>query len=486
MPEMSTNSSRRWLYGIGAFVVAVIVIVAAALVVNRSNGSDIEAAEEIAAASPVVGAVPAEGADSSAPDTDAVASALAGPAADGALGQVTGHVTDVATGEEIWSANPDRTLVPASATKLTTATAALLTLPVDDRVETSVLAGDEPGQVILRGGGDVTLQRSEDSGFFTDAPTIEDLAGQVTEALGGQAVTSVVVDNSVREGDLFNSTWSTDDIGAGNVAPLGAVMLDAGRTDPTENYSPRSNTPAADAGHALADALGAPDASVSVSEDPVGEEADGDGSDSGDEAADALGTVYSAPLGTRLRDMMLHSDNLLAEAVGREVAAARGKSATFSGATDAILETLGEAGIDVDKAVLKDCSGMSEDNRLSARILDGVLALAAGSPVSDDVDDSADGDIADRAAELRLLLDALPVAAADGTLSDRYLSGSGAESAAGRVRAKTGTLDGVNALAGTLTTDSGRVLTFAFLSNGSDQDAGRAALDRLAAALRKV
>ena len=163
-----------------------------------------------------------------------------------------------------------------------------------------------------------------------------------------------------------------------------------------------------------------------------------------------------------------------------------GKSATFSGATDAILETLGEAGIDVDKAVLKDCSGMSEDNRLSARILDGVLALAAGSPVSDDVDDSADGDIADRAAELRLLLDALPVAAADGTLSDRYLSGSGAESAAGRVRAKTGTLDGVNALAGTLTTDSGRVLTFAFLSNGSDQDAGRAALDRLAAALRKV
>lgn len=483
MPEMSTNSSRRWLYGIGAFVVAVIVIVAAALVVNRSNGSDIEAAEEIAAASPVLAAVPAEGADNSAPDTDAVASALAGPAADGALGQVTGHVTDVATGEEIWSANPDRTLVPASATKLTTATAALLTLPVDDRVETSVLAGDEPGQLILRGGGDVTLQRSKDSGFFTDAPTIEDLAGQVTEALGGQPVASVVVDNSVREGDLFNSTWSTDDIGAGNVAPLGAVMLDAGRTDPTENYSPRSNTPAADAGHALADALGAPDASVSVSEDPVGSEADGD---SGDEAADALGTVYSAPLGTRLRDMMLHSDNLLAEAVGREVAAARDKPATFSGATDAILETLGEAGIDVDKAVLKDCSGMSEDNRLSARILDGVLALAAGSPVSDDVDDVEDDDIADRAAELRLLLDALPVAAADGTLSDRYLSGSGAESAAGRVRAKTGTLDGVNALAGTLTTDSGRVLTFAFLSNGSDQDAGRAALDRLAAALRKV
>jgi D-alanyl-D-alanine carboxypeptidase/D-alanyl-D-alanine-endopeptidase (penicillin-binding protein 4) len=483
MPEMSKISSRRWLYGIAAFVVAVIVIVAAALVVNRTGDTGVEAAEEITAASPVVGAVPVDGVDSSAPDTDTVASVLSGPAADAALGQVTGHVTDVATGEEIWSADPDRTLVPASATKLTTATAALLTLPVDDRVGTTVLAGDEPGQIILRGGGDVTLQRSEDSGFFTDAPTIDDLAEQVTGALGGQQVTSVIVDNSVREGDLFNSTWSTDDIAAGNVAPLGAVMLDAGRLDPTENYSPRSNTPAAEAGRALADALGATGASVSVSDEPVGTGTDdGDSDGDSDGSFEALGTVYSAPLGTRLRDMMLHSDNLLAEAVGREVAAARGGSATFSGATDAILDTLGEAGIDVDEAVLKDCSGMSEDNRLSARILDGVLALAAGAPVSDGVDD----DIADRAAELRLLLDALPVAAADGTLSDRYLSGSGAESAAGRVRAKTGTLDGVNALAGTLTTDSGRVLTFAFLSNGSDQDAGRAALDRLAAALRKV
>ena len=43
---------------------------------------------------------------------------------------------------------------------------------------------------------------------------------------------------------------------------------------------------------------------------------------------------------------------------------------------------------------------------------------------------------------------------------------------------ETGTLDGVNSLAGTVTTETGRTLSFAFLSHGSDMDAGRAALDR--------
>lgn len=465
------TAARRWYLLIAAFVVAIVLVVAAALAV-RGGGSGVEAAPQVPAATAAVVAAPADA--GAAVDPDAIAAALAGPAADPALGRVSGLVTDVATGDEVWSTAPDTLLVPASATKLATATAALLTLPTDDRVVTEVHAGTVPGQIVLRGGGDITLQRTAGSGFFTDAPTVADLAGQVSAALGGQKVTSVVVDNSVREGDLFNRTWSRDDIGAGNVAPLGAVMIDAGRLDPSQNYSPRSGTPAADAGHALADALGAGAAKVSVSDTPVV-----------DDSADVLGTVRSAPLSTRLRDMMQHSDNLLAESVGREVAAARDLPQTFDGAAQAVLAALTDAGVPVDGAVLKDCSGMSGDNRLSARILDRLLALVAGAPGAD----GGDGDGKDGAgdpAELRLLLDALPVAAADGTLSDRYLAGSGAESVAGRVRAKTGTLDGVNALAGTLTTDSGRVLTFALLSNGSDQDAGRAALDRLAAALRKA
>lgn len=455
---MSKSASRRWLYGILAFVIVVAVVVAAALVIHQRNAYTVADAPDLPEPTPVLAAAETEGA---APD---VSDELAAPASDPALGTLSGHVTDIATGEELWSQNPDNMLVPASATKLATATAALLTLGDDDRVATRVYRGTKPGQIVLKGDGDITLERSEGSGFFTDPANIDDLAAQVSEALGEDQVTEVVVDNSVRAGSLFNQTWSRDDIGMGNVAPLSAVMIDAGRLDPTDSYSPRSTTPGADVGDALASALGADGATVTTSDSEVavGENA----ADTADAADAPLGTVNSAPLTTRVRDMLLHSDNLLAEAVAREVAVAGGEEPTFEGAAKATLAALTEEGLDVDDAVLRDNSGMSEANRLNARILDGLITAAG----TDD--------------DLRVLLDALPVAAGDGTLVDRYGTDSGASQAAGWLRAKTGTLDGVNTLAGTVTTESGRALSFAFLSNGSDMDAGRAALDRLAASLR--
>ncbi|MGH3979175.1 MAG: D-alanyl-D-alanine carboxypeptidase, partial [Pseudonocardiaceae bacterium] len=54
----------------------------------------------------------------------------------------------------------------------------------------------------------------------------------------------------------------------------------------------------------------------------------------------------------------------------------------------------------------------------------------------------------------------------------------------GWVRAKTGTLTGVNSLAGTVLDVDGRLLVFAALSNGPDPAAARPRLDELAAALR--
>lgn len=69
----------------------------------------------------------------------------------------------------------------------------------------------------------------------------------------------------------------------------------------------------------------------------------------------------------------------------------------------------------------------------------------------------------------------------DGTLEIRYEDLPGR----GWVRAKTGTLTGTNALVGTVTAQSGRVYTFALLSNGSDILAGREALDEFASALRE-
>ncbi|WP_394285292.1 D-alanyl-D-alanine carboxypeptidase, partial [Corynebacterium sp.] len=83
--------------------------------------------------------------------------------------------------------------------------------------------------------------------------------------------------------------------------------------------------------------------------------------------------------------------------------------------------------------------------------------------------------------KLRPLLGTLPVAQGVGTLEDRYADLPGRA----WVRAKTGTLTGTNALAGTVTGDSGRVYTFALLSNdGGDALAVRRALDEFASLLR--
>jgi D-alanyl-D-alanine carboxypeptidase/D-alanyl-D-alanine-endopeptidase (penicillin-binding protein 4) len=79
----------------------------------------------------------------------------------------------------------------------------------------------------------------------------------------------------------------------------------------------------------------------------------------------------------------------------------------------------------------------------------------------------------------------LPVAGIYGTLAGPYTSPP-ALAASGLVRAKTGTLDGVVALAGLVYDASGRVLSFAVVANGIAHAAtlkAEAALDRVSAGL---
>ena len=75
----------------------------------------------------------------------------AGPA------QFTGSVTDPATGTLLWSRTAGTPLVPGSTAKLLTSAATLLTLDPTERLVTRVVAGPEPGTVVLVGGGDPTL-----------------------------------------------------------------------------------------------------------------------------------------------------------------------------------------------------------------------------------------------------------------------------------------------------------------------------------------
>ena len=160
--------------------------------------------------------------------------------------------------------------------------------------------------------------------------------------------------------------------------------------------------------------------------------------------------------------MMNESDNVMAESIGREVAAEQNRPQSFDGAVQAVLGQLDKAKIDTGNARLLDSSGLSVHDRLTAETLDGVVNAAAGTDQP----------------KLRPLLDVLPIAGGSGTLSNRYLDTDGGRAAAGYLRAKTGSLTGTNALAGIVTDASGRVLTFAFISNNAGPT-GRTAIDAL-------
>ncbi|GAB2928309.1 D-alanyl-D-alanine carboxypeptidase/D-alanyl-D-alanine-endopeptidase [Rhodococcus aerolatus] len=385
------------------------------------------------------------------PAPAALAGVLDPLAASPALGELSGQVADAATGQVLWSRAPDVPQTPASTAKLLTVAAALWTLPVDHTVATRVVAGADPGQVVLVGGGDVTLtgEPAGTPGSYDGAPRLDDLVAAVRAARGPQAppVTSVLVDTSAWSGPTEADGWFDADVAGGYIAPMEPVMLDAAREDPAGGDSARSATPALDVGRALASRLGAAPDVAATGTAPAG--------------AALLGEVRSAPLVTRLDQLVRDSDNVLAEAVGREVAVARAQPASFTGATTAVLDTLREHGIDPTGVTLADTSGLSVRDRVPPRVLDAIVTAAAG---------PGDPALAD-------LVSFLPVAAASGTLADRFPAAG-----AGWVRAKTGTLTGVNSLAGTVTDVDGRLLTFALMSTGVD--GARPALDALAAALR--
>lgn len=436
-------------------LVAVVVAVASLLTGGGQGSSDAQAASVPALVTSKPGVVPV--ADSAAtPTATGLNAALAAVVADPNLGNVTGRITDAMTGTQLWEQRSGVPMQPASTNKVLTAGAALLSLDRDARVTTKVVAADQsraPGVIVLVGGGDPTLSAAppgQDT-WYRDAARVSDLADQVRRS--GIAVTGVQVDTSAFSGPTMAVGWDPLDIDGGDIAPIESVMLDAGRIQPTTVDSRRSLTPALDAGRALAGALGVDPATVTTAPGPAG--------------GQQLASVQSAPLMERLREMMNASDNVMAECIGREVAAAMHRPQSFAGAVDAVTARLSAAKISMTGATLLDSSGLSVEDRLTATTLDEVVGTAAGP----------------NEPALRPLLDLLPIAGGSGTLSDRFLDPDNSRSAAGWLRAKTGSLTGTNALAGVVTDANGRVLTFAFISNNAGPT-GRTAIDAVAATLR--
>jgi serine-type D-Ala-D-Ala carboxypeptidase/endopeptidase (penicillin-binding protein 4) len=458
MRPTTWRTSTHLIVGVGVLAIVAALVAAAALLTGSGRGTGgpkVPPPPQAVTAKP--GVVPV--ADNAAtPTKSGLAAALAAVVADPNLGKLGARVTDAMTGEELWSQFDDLLLQPASTNKTLTSAAALLALDREARVTTRVVAGTQPGAsgvIVLVGGGDPTLsgaQPGQDT-WYHGAARLSDLVDQVRRS--GVTPTAVQVDTSLFSGPTFAPGWDPADIEGGDIAPIESVMLDAGRIQPATDESRRSVTPALDAGRALASALGIDPQQVTLTGHPVSS------------GARQLAAVQSAPLIDRLNEMMNVSDNVMAECIAREVAASMQRPLSFAGAVDAVTNRLSTAHIDTGSAILRDSSGLSVEDRLTAKILDSVVQAAAGS-----------GQPA-----LRPLLDLLPIAGGSGTLSDRFIDGTPAGSGpAGWLRAKTGSLTAINALAGVVTDRSGRVLSFALISNDAGMS-GRTAIDAVAATL---
>ena len=426
-------------------------------------------------------AVPAHR-DGPVPD---VAAALAAFDADERLGDWVGQVSDVATGQVVYSRHSEEPLRPASITKLVTGLAAVHTLPLDARVSTEVYRDPaDASTVYLRGNGDVWI----------DADALDELAQIITapasgsdSAVSGAAsgsglaaaapVARILVDNSAWEAfPAWQPSWNPDDVAGGFIAPMEPLMMDV------------SPTPSLDVARAVADrvagAQGTDPASIAVdygavpgalrsSADADSGRADADSGRANAAAASGfVGEHLSDTLLDRLTQTLEFSNNIGAEALAREVALATASEFAGESPADsadpadypaALVRTVAPlVAADSSQLVLRDASGMSADNRLTPAFVDGILQAAAHDT------------------KLSPLLAALPVAGGWGTLDER-MEGTPAQ---GWVRAKTGTLDGTSGLAGTVMGVDGSVFTFAFISNGSNVLEARAALDEMAAVLR--
>jgi serine-type D-Ala-D-Ala carboxypeptidase/endopeptidase (penicillin-binding protein 4) len=393
------------------------------------------------------------------PSAGSLAARLAGPMQSAGLGQsLNGVVIDAMTGRSLFSSNAGQPAVPASTTKVITAAAVLASVGTDHRLTTSVVRSTRG--VVLVGGGDPTLTTVAPKNAYPKPASLADLAKQTATALKTAGTTQVRVDYDISayQGSRMAPGWKQLYFSPeGDVAPVTALELDAGRTVPGVQYTPRVQDPPSVAAQRFAQMLTSRGVTAHVGSSTVAPK-----------GARRLGAVQSPPISALVEQLLTHSDDDIAEAMARQIAINQHRPPTFAGGAAATRDVLAKLGV-AGGIEVYDGSGLSHDNRITPAALAKVVALAA-SPAHP---------------ELRTVLSGMPVAGFSGTLDDRFDAGT-ASAGRGVVRAKTGTLDGVNTLAGAVEDADGRLLAFAFMANqvpANRVDAVLSSLDTLAGTL---
>ena len=345
----------------------------------------------------------------------------------------------------LYARNPDQPLIPASNLKLLTALAVLNEIGPDETFATTAKGnldastGTVVGPLYLVGGGDPILETADYAPtrrFPTAIRTpFERLADDLV-AKGVKRITGGVLgDESRYDTKRYIETWRPNYITNGQVGPQSALLVNDGfvQFKPTRQATAK---PATHAAALLTELLKGRGVSV---EGQVGQSRT-------PASAASISELRSPPVREIVAEMLKESDNTTAELLVKEL----GFRLKGAGTTEAGLDAL-RAELQLPAAVeAVDGSGLDRSDRATCNVI--IQALAAVPP------------------------DALPTAATDGTLTDRFLN----HPAAGRLKAKTGSLNGVASLSGYAEDD----IAFALIANDVAREAtGRALQEAVGAVL---
>jgi serine-type D-Ala-D-Ala carboxypeptidase/endopeptidase (penicillin-binding protein 4) len=364
------------------------------------------------------------------------------------LGKFHAYVINVDTGEVLVDVLGKELTPSASVIKTLTAVAALQKLPLEYKAVTQVLATpSEPSTLVLKGGGDFTLSRlgPGESSVYSKPPRIRNLAKQALEKIPVDVpITKIILDDSFFSGEAWNPDWPAKYRTLGYVSNITSIQADGDRVQPNRLISSysfrRGKDPVITAGEALRASLGerAVNAELVVGKTPAD--------------AYVISEVQSQDMRQSwLGHMLTHSDNTGAEFIARHAAKAAGLEGSIAGANKVIKQSLRELGLKPKPLVIRDASGLSNENKVHSKLLAELMVKVAKAENG-----------------LGVLTEWMPIAGETGTLRYRFQGKSAI--ARGNVIAKTGYIPGLYGLSGIVNASDGSRLAFAVFARADSEN----------------
>ncbi|MEY4129964.1 MAG: D-alanyl-D-alanine carboxypeptidase/D-alanyl-D-alanine-endopeptidase [Actinomycetota bacterium] len=342
----------------------------------------------------------------------------------------------------------DTAFAPASLMKLATAIGAMEILGSDYRMQTKFVTngkfsnGVVDGDLYVIGGGDPLITTKGYKSVFDDPDQLLEPMGDVVNTLKEKGVKEVrgaiIGDDSRYENVRWIPSWPTRYQIGGTVSPLSALVVNDGNTGYTETPDePTTDRKAGDPPLLFVQTL-----KTLLNQNGINANGEARTGRAPGEVKE-VAVFESVPMIDIVNEMLANSDNTTAELVLREIGMQNSGEGTTTAGLAAVREVLSQKSIPLDGFVQVDGSGLDLNNRMSCR---------TGLALYETVDTYSD------------VTTKLPVAGRTGTLRKRMLQAE----ATGKVVAKTGTLNSVNALAGRATTKPGNFIEFVFIHNGTD------------------